>query len=185
MLTEPTSFSISPFPALGPSPICTFASLINTNPSFDQQELLLFWAWQWHWCHLPSKVGKIEPVQLRHIWVYIPTPVNTQALVLTGLYLYRKKAQWETLTISLRWNVQWNTELMISNITKRSGEPSYKRTEVWGSTHPSTRNTHHSPGWLDKFRRASHLHILSPIPGPTLFGFQQPSTASLNYLQSL
>lgn len=31
MLTEPTSFFISPFPTLTPSPICTFAALINTS----------------------------------------------------------------------------------------------------------------------------------------------------------
>ena len=44
MLGKPACFFISVFPALRPSAICAFASLINTNPSFDRQELPLFWA---------------------------------------------------------------------------------------------------------------------------------------------
>ena len=136
MLTETDRF-VYCLPSRAPSPwsVCTLTFLANTNASIDQQGVLLLWAWPWPWsCDLTSKVGKIETFanQVQYI--------QSQALVLIGFYLYKKKKP--TIRDTSHFSeIKYATEHRTNDWKSQCSSGLSRRTEGWVSAQVSAQNT--------------------------------------------
>lgn len=94
-------------------------------------------------------------------FTFLLRSIHTQILAL-GLYIFRIKQYQAHNFISIKYTVKHKTNDLIS----QKVPVSLPTGQNCGSVQASTPNTQYSSPWSTKFRRASHLHTLSPRTRP-------------------